>query len=459
MTLRWPKLWPERMSRLRIALIALIVIVALQVLAATLFSVQRAKDTEGQFRFPLPDQAAAIAELLEAAPPEQEAVALRAVNSPDVRVLVLPPDAAIAETPIRNFPSVERAIRRYSEALQNREIAVYLAPEDPDADVRLTLRDRGLWSPYPLRLDIRLADGRIARIETRGDLARRIFGWPIGLGAGIFGLLVAAVAAWSVWRETRPLIGLAGKLDRFADAVEPAPVPETGPMEVRTLIAAFNRLQTRIAGLLEARNTMLGAVSHDLRTFLTRLRLRTDFIADDAQRTKAEADLDAMDRMIGSALALARSEAGSLEKTRFDLAALVDELAEHREAELRRPEGPVFVEGDRAALARVFDNLLENARKYAGGFEVALAARDGWAVVEVLDRGPGLGETDLERLTRPFERGDRARTQSASGEPISGSGLGLAIARNLLEVHGGRLDLENRVGGGLTARALIPVAD
>lgn len=452
------RLLPERMSRLRLALIALIVLVAIQVLGANLLMLERARDTEGEFRFPLPDQAAAIAEQIEATGSDDASTLLRAVNSPDIRVAVLPEGTEVEETPIRSFPAVERAVRRYSEALSDRQVAAYLAPDDPDAEIELRFRDRGLWSRYPLRLDIALRDGRLLRIETRGDLARRVFGWPIGLGAGIFGLMIAGFAAWAVWRETRPLLGLAAKLDRFADAVEPAPVPESGPMEVRTLIAAFNRLQTRIAGLLEARNTMLGAVSHDLRTYLTRLRLRAEFIADAGQREKAEADLDAMDRMIGSALALARSEAGSLETAPVDLGALLSEILEDSPAPLRAPDKRLTVNGDRAALRRVFENLIENAALYAGGFEVGLARRDGWAVVEVLDRGPGLCESDLERLTRPFERGDRARTQSASGEAVSGSGLGLAIARNLLEAHGGRLELENRVGGGLVARAQVPIS-
>ncbi|MEO1121556.1 MAG: ATP-binding protein, partial [Pseudomonadota bacterium] len=248
------------------------------------------------------------------------------------------------------------------------------------------------------------------------------------------------------------------RLDRFADAVEPVPAPEKGPVEIRTLIAAFNRLQTRVATLLEARNTMLGAVSHDLRTFLTRLRLRTDLIADEVQRDKAEADLDAMDRIIGSALALARSEAGSLEKTRFDLRELLDEFADGAPSSeatrvARVPEAPVMIDGDRAALARVFANLVENAQKYAGACEIVVSARDGFASVDVLDRGAGLPEAELERLTQPFERGDRAR-----GQGVSGSGLGLAIARNISEAHGGHFTLENRTGGGLAACVSLPLA-
>ncbi|MGD1871034.1 MAG: sensor histidine kinase [Neomegalonema sp.] len=452
------KILPNRLSRLRVALLALIIIVAIQVLAVTAVSVRRAQDTEGDFRFPLPDQAVAIVELVEAAPPERLSAVRRAVNSPDVRVAVLDADPLQGDAPRASLPAVERVIRRYSDALEDRKIAAYIAQGEGELSANLRLRDRGLWSDLPLRLDIELADGRILQLETRGDLSRKVFGWPLGLGAGVFGLLVAAAAAWSVWRESKPILGLATRLERFADAVDPVPAPEKGPVEIRTLIAAFNRLQTRVATLLEARNTMLGAVSHDLRTFLTRLRLRTDLIADEVQRDKAEAALDAMDRIIGSALALARSEAGSLEKTRFDLREMLDAFADGAPSSeatrvMRVPEAPVMIDGDRAALARVFANLVENAQKYAGACEIVVSARDGFASVDVLDRGAGLPEAELERLTQPFERGDRAR-----GQGVSGSGLGLAIARNISEAHGGHFPLENRTGGGLAARVSLPLA-
>ena len=450
-----------RWTRLRLALAVLTLLAGVQVLAANLLMLQRMQDAEKGHYFPLPDQAAALVDLVEAAPPDRIPQVLRATNSAEMRVQLLDPQTGpTAEelAPRRLFPNVERVVQSYLDALGEREVAVYLSVEAQSSNPMLELRGVGLFSDHPLRLDIRLRDGRLLRIETRGDLVQRVFGWPIGLGAGVIGVLIAALAIWTIWRNAKPILGLADRLDRFADAVNPAPMTARGPEEVRRLIAAFNRMQPRISELLQARNIMLGALSHDLRTYLTRLRLRVEFIESEDQRDRAEKDLAAIDEILGSALQLARSDALGARREAVDLGALLRGVAADSglEVETAAGSGPM-IEGDAEALRRALGNLVQNARKYApcavAPVELSLRAEDTRVALCVCDRGPGIPAAERARLRKPFERGNAARTQD-----VPGSGLGLAIVQAIARAHGGSLELSDRAGGGLCAEIRLPRA-
>ena len=199
---------------------------------------------------------------------------------------------------------------------------------------------------------------------------------------------------------------------------------------------------------------MLGAVSHDLRTMLTRLRLRTELIDDEAQRAKAEADLDEMQAMLEGTLAFAKGSVRAEPTGPVDLAALLQTIADEADGEHAVTyAGPdrFVVAGRATALRRLLTNLVSNAVRYGGGGEIRLEPGADRVEILVDDRGPGIPATDLARVFEPFYRVEASRARSTGGV-----GLGLAIARTLAREHGGDVDLANRSEGGLRARLTLP---
>lgn len=434
----------------------------------------RAEATDDGWRFPLPAQAAAIAELLDVATPEEAPRILQAVNSPDVRVVVLPITARATQAADRafRFSAVEWLVEAYADALAPREVAVYFASGEPGRlrEAALELGPFSLTTDRPVRLDIMLSDDRLLRLETRGGIALRLFAWPLGIAAGVFGVVLSLLTVRAMWREVRPLRTLAGKVDRFARAAQPQPMSEDGPEETRAVIGAFNRMQARVAELLRARSVMLGALGHDLRTYLTRLRLRADLVEDPEQQARMIRDLDGMASVIAACTTLARLEGGALEQEETALAPIFARLAETHPA-LFMPPGAAATDavvwGDRDALFLALDNLATNAFRYGRASpeakaEVALGlrvdddplgARDPVAVITIEDRGPGVAPGSEAALFDAFIRGDAARNLNAPG-----SGLGLAIVAAVARAHRGTATLKNRAGGGLCAELTLPMA-
>jgi len=279
-------------------------------------------------------------------------------------------------------------------------------------------------------------------------------GW-LGWGAAL--LALALLGAWLIAsRLSRPLAGLAEAARRIGRGDVPAPLAEDGERELRTVQSAFNRMTGDLASMERERAMVLAGISHDLRTPLSRLRLAVEMSgADPATAEGMNADIGEMDQVIGQFLDFARGDAEQREPVQVDL--LADEVAAHF-AKLGKPVRRTGISGAtiqaaRMALHRALMNLVENALRYAGGeIEVQAAARGGEVLLEVLDRGPGIPEGEVERLKRPFTRLDEAR----SGQ--GGAGLGLAIVERVARAHGGRFELASREGGGLAARLILPAS-
>lgn len=288
-------------------------------------------------------------------------------------------------------------------------------------------------------------------------LPRERFEPDVGLGWLGWGLALLAVALAGAWliasRIARPLAAITRAAGRLGRGEAHQPLPETGPRELRTVAASFNRMAADLDQLERERATVLAGISHDLRTPLSRLRLGLEMSG--AQRDIAEGmgtDIEEMDRVIGQFLDYARGEDEA--RVEGDLDALAGDLAE---AAARRGERVAFRAGGLPripfaplAMRRAIGNLVNNALRHAGGaVELATRVDGGCAVVEVLDRGPGVPATEIERLKRPFTRLDDARGGGG------GSGLGLAIVERVARAHGGRLELSPREGGGLAARLFL----
>ena len=339
----------------------------------------------------------------------------------------------------------------------------------PPAHRRMQLRPRegrdyfisGLEGRRPgYLLSVRLPDGAWLNVHAALPPPRPWHSPTFLIAFILMTVAAAGLTLWAVRRLTRPVRLLADAAERLGRDVNAAPLPETGPSEVATAAAAFNTMASRIRRFVQDRTEMLAAIGHDLRTPITRLRLRAEFMDDDEQRAKMLADLAEMEKMIGATLAFARDEAATEPATPVDLAGLartvVDEAADAapEATEKLSYDGPshLTVRARPVALKRALANLVGNALAYGGAARVRLVPpSNGQIRLMVEDDGPGIPAADMERVFQPFQRLEGSRNRETGG-----TGLGLPIARNILRAHGGDVTLANRPAGGLVATMTLP---
>lgn len=272
---------------------------------------------------------------------------------------------------------------------------------------------------------------------------------------GLSVLVLAPLVYLFARRMAQPITAFARAAERLGRDPDAPPVDIKGPAEVETAALAFNEMQNRLRRYVKDRTAMVGAVAHDMRTPLTRIRFRIENLPE-PQRSKIIADIDQMDAMISAAMAFVRDATDPAERRKLELVSLVetvaDEMAETGLTVSAEGKGPVVIHGDPIALRRLVTNLMDNAVKFAGHARARVYEEGGSAVVEVDDDGPGVPESEREKLFEPFQRGEPSRSRATGG-----SGLGLAVVRSVARAHGGDATLENRVGGGLRARACLPL--
>jgi signal transduction histidine kinase len=303
---------------------------------------------------------------------------------------------------------------------------------------------------------VRLAGGEVLVLRRRApDTARQFFG-RVSLAAATVLVVTLLMLALAVRQTTRPVSLLAKDVARFGDDLDAKALPLRGPRELRELSAAFNTMQGRIRGLMDERTRMLAAIAHDLRTYLTRLTLRAEFISDDAQRAKAGTDLAEMSQLLDDTLLFARQDAGRGDGARSidirrELETLVALRLEMGQVVLLASEAAGAAWASPLALRRMIDNLVDNAARYGGAVTVDARPLGRRVEITVLDDGPGLPDAVLETITAPFERGEVSRNRRTGG-----AGLGLSIVKALAQGQGGRLTLANRPEGGLAARIDLP---
>lgn len=272
----------------------------------------------------------------------------------------------------------------------------------------------------------------------------------------------ALLVTWAVRRLTAPVRVLGEAAAQLGRDVNAPPLPEDGPEEVARAAAAFNTMAGRIRRFVADRTFLLTAVGHDLRTPITRLKLRAEWMEDEGQRRRMQADLEEMEAMVSATLAFGRDVAGTEPAVPLDLAALLrtvlDEAADARPAAAGRLAyaGPdrLAVQGRPVALKRALANLVGNAVTYGGDARVVLCPPSGTGtgvVVQVEDSGPGIPPDELDRVFEPFHRIEGSRNRETGG-----TGLGLPITRNILRAHGGDVTLANRREGGVRATVVLP---
>lgn len=276
------------------------------------------------------------------------------------------------------------------------------------------------------------------------------FAMMICVGVAIIGVAVLLLR-WATW----PLRELALAAERFSIDQAPQPLAETGPVEVRRAARAFNTMQERIQRLVTERMQAMAAVSHDLRTPITRLRLRSEMLEDAATRRQVDADLGEMETMIDSTLAYLRGGKSGERMRPVDLAPVVETIVDEFQDQGRDvslggvDSAPVL--GQAPSLKRAFSNLIGNALKYGDVARVTIAAAGGHFTVTVEDEGPGIPADARRRVFEPFVRLEESRSRETGG-----SGLGLTIARAVIVAHGGEISLDDRPGGGLRVVVSIP---
>ncbi|WP_435417904.1 ATP-binding protein [Parerythrobacter aurantius] len=436
-----------RLPRVRVILVALSFLALIQLGLAMAAFWQATRNADRGFAFPVPERLVAIVEAVDNSSQEQLPALLAAVSDDRLRISVEPREAIMTDLDNgRSMPGVAQVIERYVERLGDREVYSWIAVEPGERAVVPRLETTRLYSRHPLRMAVSLADGRWLVAETRGDLARTMFGFPPGLWAGVFGVTVALLSLLLLWQSLSPLPAIAVRIRAFAQDQQPRSIPRNGPAEVREIAAEVEAMQQELANLLADRLTMLAALAHDLRTYLTRLRLRAETLADSEQRERMVADLESMRALSESALEFAQLGSQPVHPMTVEIGPLVRDIAER---------SGIPVDGsERSGLAAVIDphlferaleNLIANAAKHGGGGRIELSAGSDEVRVDVLDDGPGFpfGNTSMDQLVAPFTRGDAARTLD-----ISGTGLGLAIVKRSIELMGGRLAIANRADGG-----------
>jgi signal transduction histidine kinase len=255
-------------------------------------------------------------------------------------------------------------------------------------------------------------------------------------------------------RMASPMAQLAVAAERFGLGQPQSPIPEKGPREVRQTIHAFNLMQKRLQKQINDRSRMLAAVSHDLRTPITTLRLRAEYIEEQEMREKTLATLTEMEAILADTLSFARDEAADEQARPTDLAALLQSLINDHadlggDAIYKGPERLNFICRP-VSLKRALNNLIDNALKYGGSIEATLTHRAGSAIIHIDDQGPGIPDDQLEAVLTPFFRLEASRSRETGG-----TGLGLAVAKSIILAHGGELSLSNRPGGGLRASVML----
>lgn len=394
---------------------------------------------------PPPDQVRAMAFTLETIDPKLRSAALATFDDSLFQVRVaeeLPPVTS------EKTGHVSGQRRAYLAALADRPVLLWR----DDAIIHRPLGDRPGPQNFidPTRLAVGLRDGRWLLIDSRPSVVvqryMRVRAYA-GMVLGTFVLLALAIA---VRQTTRSLVQLSRRIRTFAAELDAPDLPQEGAQELRDLSTAFNEMKGRIRGLVAERTRLLAAVAHDMRTYLTRLRLRAEFIDDAEHRQRAINDIAEMHDLLEDTLLFAQQEAmPAPTRLRVNLAEELTRIVEIRTeigdaVTLDLASGPLIVESDPVALRRIVANLVDNGLRYGDNVRIDVAAVGTSIRMMIEDDGPGVPEQALTRLGRPFERLDPSRDRETGG-----AGLGLAIVLALAERNGIEVGFENAETGGL----------
>lgn len=419
--------------------------------------------TRGQH---LLDRIAEIIRVLEAEDPQRRPAALAALQSDDLRILAIGADQTTSSAPHGQLQSAlaarlgtEREIRAAGGMGRGAGMGGGMGRGmgmGAGMGAGMGIGHGQGWQPGALRsFDIRLTDGQWIRIvaSREPDTPTPPTGYFIQLLLSL--IIVVVVVMLAVRLATRPLQQLARAADEFGRRLDAPALAESGPSETRQAAQAFNRMQQRIRHLVDERSRALAAVSHDLRTPLTRLRLRAELVDDEKLREQMADDLEAMSAMLDNTLDYLRGMQENEPLRPIDINALLQSLAEDarllgREMTIEGSAQTPFI-GHLTGLRRALQNLVDNAVKYGQRAHVRVEDGTEFLLLVVDDEGPGIPPEELAKVTAPYYRPDASRNLKTGGV-----GLGLSIVSDIAQRHGGELRLENRPDIGLRASLRLP---
>lgn len=452
------RIWPDSLAGRTLAILLGITLLLIAG-SAILLQEERNIRFEEQNQFRLLNSISTLVRLVEDAEQRERQRIVNHINKENFH-------ASIAVTPLVAGPPMHRIENFLARNLRNhlnipvREINVRIRMDHDDDDdgehmmqrqpIRSMMHEWG-----EMDFSIRLGDDSWLNIQINSSDAPPP--WA-NKTLGLLVLLLVALIAGGMFlsqRMARPMAQLAKAADRLGLGQAGALLAEDGPREVRHTIRAFNRMQERMQKHLKDRTLMLAAVSHDLRTPITALRLRAEYIEDEDMRNKTLATLAEMEAILSATLGFARDDAADESARPTDIPALLQSLVDDHvdlgsTVTYQGPEKLPFTCRP-VALRRALNNLIENALKYGGTAEVQLVAQNTGIGICIDDNGPGIPEDKLTEVFTPFFRLDQSRSSNTGG-----IGLGLAVARTIALAHGGELTLINRSGGGLRARLILP---
>jgi signal transduction histidine kinase len=428
-SLRWPRTLASRLS-----LIFLIGLILAQALSFGAQYYERYESSKNTMLGNLETDVSTSIAILDRLPAEERMSWLKQLNRRNYRYLLNEgsPGTAMSDTPIA-MTSIKDAIGK---------------------DYPMTMTD----IPGPVKhfqVHLKLADGSPVTIDVIPTMVPLSPWLPIVL---LGQLLLMILCTWLAVRiAIRPLTRLAQAVETLDPNTHAVHLDEKGPTEVAHAAMAFNAMQARIAAYLKERMQLLAAISHDLQTPITRMKLRAELMDDCSEKDKLWNDLGEMEHLVREGVAYARSVHGATEENRrTDLDSFLDSLVFDyqdvgKDVQLSgKSEAVIDIRPH--ALRRVLVNLTDNALKFAGAAELRVESKPGGSLsLKVMDRGPGIAEEELAHVMEPFYRVENSRNRSTGG-----TGLGLAIAQQLALAIGGSLTLSNRQGGGLCAELKLP---
>ncbi len=384
-----------------------------------------------------------------------------------------------AAEPVPAVPLADGAGRRETDAARHEGVA---GPEKPCAQEKSAKAPRrpavaetngmGPWMHGPgllghgpgglgpphwrrIRVTMQLTDGQWLSFNLGVPDSAPTTSWQFLIAMGVMAGIVVLASVWAVRRATAPLGVVTRAAERLGRDVNAPPIAETGSAEMRQAAQAFNDMQARLQRLLQNRTTMLAALSHDLRTPLTLLRLRIEGLRESEERDRMLSSVETLDSMVEATLKFARDASTPEAWKRTDLTSLldsiVDDMADAGMPVTMDPTASVVLECQPGGLRRAVTNLLDNAIKYGQSARLTLETSADRVRIVIDDDGPGIPDAELLNVFEPYFRLEQSRNRDTGG-----TGLGLAIAQTIAEAHDGRIELANRPGGGLRAVLDLP---
>lgn len=443
-------------------LILLAGLIASNAVGSWLYTADREQAVRAIGGFAAAQRIANLTRLVQDAPRDWRERMVAALSDQTFRVALS--DRAPAMNPSLENQAASQAVKAFLEEQmpksEERQLRVSVsAPERPPFGFHPMMGRgpmmHGLGGFRDLQVAVSLSDGQWLSFTTGLPDTGPAFSREFLISMAIMAIIILGVSIWAVRRVTAPLSSLAVAAERLGRDVTAPPLAETGTIETRQASHAFNQMQIRLRSLIENRTRLLAAISHDLRTPLTLLRLRIENVGDMQERNKMLATVSEMDAMIEATLKFARDEAVSEPRRLTDLTALLQSAVD----DMRDAGFPVTM-GSAAsltydcrpnALKRALSNLIDNAVKYGKAARVAIDATSNSIEITIDDEGPGIPDAELSRVFEPFYRLDASRSRETGGV-----GLGLAIALSVVQAHEGEIILSNRPTGGLRALIKLP---